>query len=94
MKQTLYTCTAVAEFINRYTENCRKVNKEPNIVTLREGTLGYGNMVLMCDGFKTAIIQERYLNCWSSGHTIRLYNKTPKKYLMLVARKEEEYDTN
>ena len=91
MKQTLYTCTAVAEFINRYTENCRKVNKEPDIITLQEGTLGYGNMILMCDGFKTAIIQERYLNSWSSGHTIRLYKKTPKKYLMLVKRKEEEY---
>lgn len=94
MKQTLYTCTAVAEFIDRYTENCRKVNKEPDIITLQEGSLGYGVMVLKCDGFKTAIIQERYLNCWSSGHTIRLYNKTPKKYLMLVARKEEEYGDN
>lgn len=90
----MYDCTAVANFIERYRRECEAVHKEPDIITLREGTLGYGNMVLMCDGFKTAIIQERYLNCWSSGHTIRLYNKTPKKYLMLVARKEEEYDTN
>lgn len=90
----MYDCTAVANFIECYRKECENVHKEPNIVTLQEGTLGYGNMVLMCDGFKTAIIQERYLNCWSSGHTIRLYNKTPKKYLVLIKRKEEEYDTN
>ena len=87
----IYDCTAVANINERYRRECKKVHKEPDIITLREGTLGYGNMVLMCDGFKTAIIQERYLNCWSSGHTIRLYNKTPKKYLILIKRKEEEY---
>lgn len=74
----MYDCAAVGNFIERYRRECENAHKEPDIVTLREGTLGYGNMVLMCDGFKTAIIQERYLNCWSSGHTIRLYNKTPK----------------
>lgn len=91
MKQALYACTAVAQFIDNYTETCRKANKEPDVITLQEGSLGYGNMVLMCDGFKTAVIQEHYLNCWSSAHTIRLYNKTPKKYLMLIKRKEEDY---
>lgn len=92
--KTGYDCTAVRKFIDHYRNECWKVDKEPDIITLQEGTLGYGTMVLKCDGFKTAIIQERYLNCWSSGHTIRLYNKTPKKYLILIKRKEEEYGDN
>jgi hypothetical protein len=29
---------------------------------------------------KACVIQERYLNPWSSGHSVRFYNELPKKY--------------
>lgn len=89
--KTGYDCTAVRKFIDHYRNECWKVDKEPDIITLQEGTLGYGTMVLKCDGFKTVIIKEFYVNHWSSLHTIRCYNKTPKKYLILIERKENEY---
>ena len=78
----LYALNAVEELLQRY------VNKDPNteIIEVIPGSLGYGTTVVIAEGLKTAIIQERYLNEWSSGHTIRLYNKTPKKYLDLIEK--------
>lgn len=89
-KQKLYTCTAIQNLIDQY---CN-ADKKAKIITLQEGCLGYGLMVLMCEGYKTAIVKEVPLNCWSSAHTVRFYNKTPKRYLMLIERKEEEYGDN
>jgi hypothetical protein len=72
---------------NTYTlETCEKlINTYVNefggeAVTLREGTLGLGLVLLTADKKKSVIIHEVYLNEWSSGHTIRMYNKLPKKY--------------
>lgn len=81
-KQKLYTCTAIAQFIEAYKEKSPKAI----IHTIVEETLGYGTVVVHDpeNKLKTAIIQERYINQWSSGHTLRLYNKCPKKYLNLL----------
>lgn len=54
------------------------------VIVIREGVLGYGDMVLTGDGLKTTVINERYINEWSSGHSIRLYNKVPKKYQQII----------
>lgn len=71
---TMYTTTACEELINRYIEAGGEA------VTIEEGVLGLGLVVCFGEGLKTAIINEVYINCWSSGHTIRMYNKMPKKY--------------
>ena len=71
----LYTSTAVENFINKYLE------KGGEVITIKEGSLGWGTTLCRAKGFKTAIIQERFINHWSSGHTVRMYNKCPKKYL-------------
>jgi hypothetical protein len=53
--------------------------------TLEEGCLGLGTVLLhSAEGKKTIIIKEFYINAWSSGHTIRKYNKMPKKYEKLL----------
>lgn len=48
----------------------------------------YGSLVdshiITAPNKKTAIIKEKYLNEWSSGVTIRLYNNTPKKYQTII----------
>ena len=46
------------------------------------GGVGLGLSILYdtTNKLKTFIIQEHYLNEWSSGHTVRAYNKMPKKY--------------
>lgn len=71
---TYYTLEAVDRLIDRYIE------RDGVMVTVEEGTLGYGTTLLTGENLKTAVIQERYLNEWSSGHTVRFYNKLPKKY--------------
>lgn len=72
---TMYSLDACEQLIDRY---ANKYGGE--VLTLREGVLGLGTVLLTAEGKKTVIIQERYLNAWSSGHTIRRYNKIPKKY--------------
>jgi hypothetical protein len=55
------------------------------ITQINEGVLGLGELLLHgAEGKKTVLIKERYLNNWASVHTIRMYNKTPKKYQKLI----------
>lgn len=74
----LYSLESIGKLISRYEE------RGGQTTTVEEGSLGYGTTLLHGDGLKTAIIQEKYLNEWSSGHTIRFYNKMPAKYKSLM----------
>jgi hypothetical protein len=71
----LYTIEACEKLIHHYIEH----NGE--IKTLEEGCLGLGKLLLTAPSLKTIVIQEVYINEWSSGHKVRIYKKTPKKYL-------------
>lgn len=79
---TYYTLECCNNLINKYLE------KGGNVWTLQEGCLGLGTVLCEGDaiGLKNAIIREIYLNEWSSGHTIRFYNTTPKKYLDMLEK--------
>jgi hypothetical protein len=70
-----FTSTAVQSLIDQY------IDKGGDIHEIEEGVLGFGTIILSAIGYKYAIIKEVYLNSWSSGHTIKFYNKLPKKYL-------------
>lgn len=72
---TLYSLEACEKLIAKY------VDKGGEIVTIREGVLGLGTLLCRGNNLKTTVIKEVYLNSQSSGHTIRMYNKCPKKYL-------------
>ena len=72
MKQ--YSLKSVENLIQQY------VDKGGDVITISEGVLGYGTTMLVCQGYKTAIIKEQFLNEWSSTHTIRMHNVMPKKY--------------
>lgn len=76
---TAYSIEAVENLINLYTD------KGGEVVELVEGVLGYGTTVCFGDKLKFCVIQERFENEWSSVHTIRLYNKIPKKYESLLS---------
>lgn len=76
--ESLYTCKAVEDLINRY------INAGGKIATIQEGTLGYGLTVCYGDNLKTAVITEVPLNCWESAHKIRMYNKMPQKYATML----------
>ena len=70
----MYTLKAIDNLISHY------LDKGGELVTVHEGSLGYGTTLLIANGLKTAVIKEKHLNEWSSGHTVRLYNVTPKIY--------------
>ena len=70
----LYSLSAIETLINKYLKSGGEFE------TLKEGTLGYGLAILKGEGLKACVIQERYLNPWSSGHSVRFYNELPKKY--------------
>ena len=75
-----YTSTQVEKLINKY------VAKNGTHTVIEEGCLGWGTIVCQGEGLKTAIIKEFYVNAWSSLHTIRFYNKTPKNWEKRVSK--------
>lgn len=56
------------------------LDKGGEISQIEEGCLGYGTMVLSAAGYKYAVIKEVFVNSWVSTHSIRFYNKLPKKF--------------
>ena len=75
---TLYSCKTVQKILNQYAELNGVIEE------LEEGSLGYGLIVCHGSGLKTCVITEKFLNSWTSGHTIRFYNKMPKKYQKMI----------
>lgn len=85
--QTLYSLQAAYDLIDKYMSF-----EDAECITLEEGVLGLGLTVLMAEGKKFVVIKEVPLNANSSAHSIRLYNKCPKKYQdMIQKHNEEEY---
>ena len=76
---THYTLEACEQLIQRFTDH-----EDCSYITINEGCLGLGTVLLYRPGYKLIIIQERYLNPWSSTHTVRMYNKIPKKYQSII----------
>jgi hypothetical protein len=73
---TIYTLQACENLISKYIDEFGG-----SVSIVEEGVLGLGTVMLhSAEGKKTIIIREVYLNEWSSGHTIRMYKKMPKKY--------------
>lgn len=65
----LYSLEECENLIRSYTE------KEGHVETIKEGSLGLGTVRLSAPGLKTITIREKYLNEWSSAHTITISRK-------------------
>lgn len=74
----LYNCTAIEKLAQKYYE------KGGEVVEIEPGSLGYGLTIMHGEGLKTAVIREVYINEWSSGHKVRIYNKMPEKYRIML----------
>ena len=57
-------------------------------ITVKEGCLGWGVTVFVASGYKSAVVTEVPLNCWSSAHKVRFYNRLPKKYAEAIKKKK------
>lgn len=75
----MYNYQQIDKLIERYSNI-----ENSEIVQIWEGCLGSGNWILTAPGKKTAIIKEVYVNAWQSTHTVKMYNKTPKKYQSIL----------
>lgn len=74
----IYTQREALKIFNNY------ISKGGIAQHLDDGVLGIGDWVCYGEGLKTCVIKEVCLNEWSSGQTIRLYNKMPKKYRKIL----------
>lgn len=74
---TLKTCEAlITKYVNELGGECLQIN---------EGCLGLGTVLLHgAKGKKSILIKEVFVNAWKSAHTIRMFNKLPKKYNNLI----------
>jgi hypothetical protein len=81
----LYTCGAIKKLAQRYYE------KGGEVTEIEPGSLGYGLTLMHGEGLKTAVVKEVYINEWSSGHKVRLYNKMPEKYRKMINEREVTY---
>ena len=56
------------------------MNKNYELIQLRESACGYGDFVLLApEGWWNVVVREVYLNCWSSGYTVRRCRKISRK---------------
>jgi len=76
--KAMYTLEACHDLIDKY------YKQGGEAIELTPGCLGLGTTICIGEGLKSCIIQEVYLNEWSSGHKIRFYNKMPSKYNKLL----------
>lgn len=67
----IYSCRAIDKFLEKLGDDYDVYKIDGSLVD---------NYIITRDGYKTVVIKEKYLNEWSSGNTIRMYNETPKKY--------------
>ena len=82
----LYTYNAVKDLMDRY------LDKGGDVYEIEEGSLAQGLTICMAEGYKTAIINEVYLNEWSSGQKVRFYNRLPKKYEKMIDNAIAKYE--
>lgn len=62
-------------------------NAGGDVITLVEGCLGFGVVAFVNNGLKLKefILEEYYINAWSSGHRLKVYpHGLPKKYLKMI----------
>lgn len=69
-----YTASAIQDLFSQLTAIGYQ------IVTLQEGTLGYGRTIALApdDRHYHYLVREVPLNCWSSAHTVRRMSKISK----------------
>ena len=66
----------INSYINEYNGSLTQVS---------EGVLGLGFLILHdAPKKKTVLIKEYFINSWCSGHSVKFYNKIPKKYQQII----------
>ena len=86
--KNLYTL----ESINKLISDCVE-NHGYTIAQIRDGSLGYGKLVLIApEGYWNFVIEEIYLNPWSSGHSVRKCREISKRLQAEIEAYEMEME--
>lgn len=82
----IYTVGSTGKFIDEL------LNAGYDLIQLSEGSLGYGDCVLLApdEQHYNFVIREVYVNCWTSGQTIRRFRKISKALQMEIDKAEME----
>ena len=84
MRRRMYTASAIENMIEAALE------KGYEIITIREGVLGYGKMVFVApDGYYNYIVEEKYINEWSSGHIVSRRKNLSKEIISEIEQAEQ-----
>ena len=71
-----YSLESCEKLINTYVNEYKG-----ELMQVEEGCLGLGKLILhSAPNKKSFVIKEHFVNSWSSTHSVRAYNKLPKKY--------------
>lgn len=81
----LYSLEAIQKLIAKYE---KETNGNFELYTINGSLLD--NYIITGEGLKTVIVKEKYLNCWSSCYTIRIYNTIPSKYAKVIDALEND----
>jgi hypothetical protein len=82
MKYTLYTLNACEELIDKYVNEFGGTSTQ-----IEDGILGLGTLMLHgAPNKKSILIKETFINSWTSGHSVTMYNKIPKKYNEIISK--------
>lgn len=78
--KSVYTIESTQKLIDDY------ISEGGELFQMRDGVLGLGDFVLydLAGNLKTYIVHEIALNEWSSGQSIRAYNRMPEKYRAMI----------
>lgn len=70
-----YSINAIENFIAKHCVDC---------LYSSDSVIGLGNQIWTMDNGRFFVVNEIFLNCWSSGHKIRQQTKLSKKQLCLI----------
>ena len=55
------------------------------LTVVKEGVVGLGTLILHdAPNKRNIVIKEFFINSWTSGHSVRQYNKLPRKYKKMI----------
>jgi hypothetical protein len=78
-----YTRQAVLKTIDKY---INELDGELHIIDENSVLLDFRLAVLTAPKYRSIVIQNQYLNEWSSAYTVRQYKKLPNKYKDAISK--------
>lgn len=70
-----YSIKAIEDFIEKYCVDC---------LLESDSVIGLGNQVWTMKNGRFFVVEEYFINCWTSGHNVRQVSKLSKRLQKLI----------